>query len=184
MYFTVLYCELLYCIVLYCTVLYCTVLYCALLYCTVLCVTVLYCTVLCVTVLHIIKKDSTDCGLKAEFLFFFLLCVFVCVVCFSNPCLQHDHDIDTIRFLIYLKINIQYCISVWAVLLTSFCHSSTCIFTLSGTCPYSILYTPITWTDGHQLRSTLPYIRTDIPVVIVFRALGFISDKYVLFFTS
>lgn len=31
--------------------------------------------------------------------------------------------------------------------------------------------------DGHQLRSTLPYIRTDIPVVIVFRALGFISDK-------
>jgi DNA-directed RNA polymerase II subunit RPB2 len=34
--------------------------------------------------------------------------------------------------------------------------------------------------DGHQLRSTLPYIRTDIPVVVVFRALGFISDKDII----
>jgi len=34
--------------------------------------------------------------------------------------------------------------------------------------------------DGHQIGCTLPYIREDIPVVIVFRALGFISDKDVL----
>jgi DNA-directed RNA polymerase II subunit RPB2 len=34
--------------------------------------------------------------------------------------------------------------------------------------------------DGHQIRSTLPYIRTDIPVVIVFRALGFVADKNII----
>ena len=34
--------------------------------------------------------------------------------------------------------------------------------------------------DGHQIRSTLPYIRTDIPVVIIFRALGFISDRDII----
>lgn len=34
--------------------------------------------------------------------------------------------------------------------------------------------------DGHQIRSTLPYIRTDIPVVVIFRALGFISDKDII----
>lgn len=34
--------------------------------------------------------------------------------------------------------------------------------------------------DGHQIGATLPYIREAIPVVIVFRALGFISDKDVL----
>lgn len=34
--------------------------------------------------------------------------------------------------------------------------------------------------DGHQIRTTLPYIRVDIPIVIVFRALGFIADKDIL----
>jgi len=34
--------------------------------------------------------------------------------------------------------------------------------------------------DGNQIGCTLPYIREAIPVVIVFRALGFISDKDVL----
>eukprot|EP01034_Spumella_vulgaris_P042357 gene42357-52527_t len=34
--------------------------------------------------------------------------------------------------------------------------------------------------DGHQISVTLPYIREAIPVVIVFRALGFISDKDVI----
>ena len=34
--------------------------------------------------------------------------------------------------------------------------------------------------DGHQIGASLPYIREPIPVVIVFRALGFISDKDVL----
>jgi hypothetical protein len=31
--------------------------------------------------------------------------------------------------------------------------------------------------DGQQIRSTLPYIKTDIPVVVIFRALGFVSDR-------
>jgi len=31
--------------------------------------------------------------------------------------------------------------------------------------------------EGNQIRSTLPYIRTDIPVVIIFRALGFVTDR-------
>jgi DNA-directed RNA polymerase II subunit RPB2 len=34
--------------------------------------------------------------------------------------------------------------------------------------------------DGHQIRSTLPYIRIDIPIVIVFRALGLNSDKDII----
>ena len=34
--------------------------------------------------------------------------------------------------------------------------------------------------DGHQISGKLPYIRKDIPVVIIFRALGFISDKDVI----
>lgn len=34
--------------------------------------------------------------------------------------------------------------------------------------------------DGHQIRSTLPYVRTDIPVVIIFRALGFVADRDVI----
>jgi DNA-directed RNA polymerase II subunit RPB2 len=34
--------------------------------------------------------------------------------------------------------------------------------------------------DGHQIRCNMPYIRTEIPIVVVFRALGFISDKDIL----
>eukprot|EP01041_Mallomonas_annulata_P008908 gene8908-18435_t len=34
--------------------------------------------------------------------------------------------------------------------------------------------------DGHKIRSTLPYIRTDIPVVIIFRALGFVADRDII----
>ncbi len=33
---------------------------------------------------------------------------------------------------------------------------------------------------GHQISCTLPYIREAVPVVVVFRALGFISDKDIL----
>ena len=32
--------------------------------------------------------------------------------------------------------------------------------------------------DSRQIRSTLPYIRTEIPVVVIFRALGFVADRY------
>lgn len=34
--------------------------------------------------------------------------------------------------------------------------------------------------DGQQIRSTLPYIRIDIPVVVIFRALGFVSDRDII----
>jgi DNA-directed RNA polymerase II subunit RPB2 len=33
---------------------------------------------------------------------------------------------------------------------------------------------------GHQISCTLPYVREAVPVVVVFRALGFISDKDIL----
>ncbi|PNX63170.1 DNA-directed RNA polymerase ii subunit rpb2-like protein [Trifolium pratense] len=33
---------------------------------------------------------------------------------------------------------------------------------------------------GQYIRVTLPYIRTEIPIFIVFRALGFVADKDIL----
>ncbi|KJE98167.1 DNA-directed RNA polymerase II subunit RPB2 [Capsaspora owczarzaki ATCC 30864] len=33
---------------------------------------------------------------------------------------------------------------------------------------------------GNRIQCTLPYIKTDIPIVVVFRALGFVSDRDVL----
>nr|XP_043625222.1 DNA-directed RNA polymerase II subunit RPB2-like [Erigeron canadensis] len=35
-------------------------------------------------------------------------------------------------------------------------------------------------SSGQYIRATLPYIRTEIPIVIVFRALGFVADKDIL----
>lgn len=34
--------------------------------------------------------------------------------------------------------------------------------------------------SGQYIRATLPYIRTEIPIIIVFRALGFVADKDIL----
>lgn len=34
--------------------------------------------------------------------------------------------------------------------------------------------------NGGQIRAQLPYIRTDVPVVLVFRALGYTNDKAIL----
>jgi DNA-directed RNA polymerase II subunit RPB2 len=34
--------------------------------------------------------------------------------------------------------------------------------------------------EGNQIRTTLPYIRTDIPVVVVFRALGYVADRDII----
>ncbi|KAK1375316.1 DNA-directed RNA polymerase [Heracleum sosnowskyi] len=35
-------------------------------------------------------------------------------------------------------------------------------------------------SSGQYIRATLPYIRTEIPIIIVFRALGFVADEYIL----
>lgn len=35
-------------------------------------------------------------------------------------------------------------------------------------------------SSGQFIRATLPYIRADIPIIIVFRALGFVADKDIL----
>ncbi|KAI8551670.1 hypothetical protein RHMOL_Rhmol06G0204100 [Rhododendron molle] len=35
-------------------------------------------------------------------------------------------------------------------------------------------------SSGQYIRATLPYIRTEIPIVVVFRALGFVADKDIL----
>jgi DNA-directed RNA polymerase II subunit RPB2 len=35
-------------------------------------------------------------------------------------------------------------------------------------------------SQGNQIRITLPYIRVDIPVIVVFRALGFVADRDIL----
>ena len=35
-------------------------------------------------------------------------------------------------------------------------------------------------TIGQRIVATLPYIRQEIPIMIVFRALGFVSDRDIL----
>ncbi|PWA42188.1 RNA polymerase II second largest subunit [Artemisia annua] len=35
-------------------------------------------------------------------------------------------------------------------------------------------------SSGQYIRATLPYIRTEIPIIIVFQALGFVADKHIL----
>ncbi|CAL9155029.1 unnamed protein product, partial [Musa hybrid cultivar] len=35
-------------------------------------------------------------------------------------------------------------------------------------------------SSGQYIRATLPYIRADIPIIIIFRALGFVADKDIL----
>ncbi|KAH6785548.1 hypothetical protein C2S51_038003 [Perilla frutescens var. frutescens] len=35
-------------------------------------------------------------------------------------------------------------------------------------------------SSGQYIRATLPYIRTEIPIIIIFRALGFVADKEIL----
>ncbi|KAL5714269.1 DNA-directed RNA polymerase [Ranunculus cassubicifolius] len=34
--------------------------------------------------------------------------------------------------------------------------------------------------SGQCIKATLPYIRTEIPIIIIFRALGFVADKHIL----
>lgn len=34
--------------------------------------------------------------------------------------------------------------------------------------------------DGQALRATLPYVRSDLPILVVFRALGFVADRDIL----
>jgi DNA-directed RNA polymerase II subunit RPB2 len=43
-----------------------------------------------------------------------------------------------------------------------------------------IVITMLQGTSGQYIRATLPYIRADIPIIIVFRALGFVADKDIL----
>ena len=35
-------------------------------------------------------------------------------------------------------------------------------------------------TEGYQIRGQIPYIRDDIPIVIIFRALGFVADRDII----
>ena len=35
-------------------------------------------------------------------------------------------------------------------------------------------------SSGQFIRCTLPYIKKEIPIIIVFRALGFVADKDIL----
>lgn len=35
-------------------------------------------------------------------------------------------------------------------------------------------------SSGQYIRTTLPFIRTEIPIIILFRALGFVADKDIL----
>lgn len=41
-------------------------------------------------------------------------------------------------------------------------------------------YVQLQGSSGQYIRCTLPYIKSDIPIIIVFRALGFVADKDIL----
>jgi len=50
----------------------------------------------------------------------------------------------------------------------------------ASACVARLLHSPGTKMEPGCIRITLPYIRTDIPVFVVFRALGFVADKDIL----
>lgn len=52
----------------------------------------------------------------------------------------------------------------------SWCHSTSCLV-FQGVKKSAI---------GQRIVSTLPYIRQEVPIIIVFRALGFVSDRDIL----
>jgi DNA-directed RNA polymerase II subunit RPB2 len=35
-------------------------------------------------------------------------------------------------------------------------------------------------SNGQPIRSSLPYIKTDIPIIVIFRALGIVADRDIL----
>lgn len=45
---------------------------------------------------------------------------------------------------------------------------------------YIICGTWLQGSSGQYIRCTLPYIKKEIPIIIVFRALGFVADKDIL----
>eukprot|EP01114_Cavostelium_apophysatum_P011874 TRINITY_DN2641_c0_g1_i1.p1 TRINITY_DN2641_c0_g1~~TRINITY_DN2641_c0_g1_i1.p1 ORF type:complete len:1185 (+),score=293.58 TRINITY_DN2641_c0_g1_i1:150-3704(+) len=52
----------------------------------------------------------------------------------------------------------------------------------TGSRPTSTLYVKMMGgkSKGSQIRCTIPYIRVDVPVIVVFRALGFVTDRDIL----
>jgi DNA-directed RNA polymerase II subunit RPB2 len=50
----------------------------------------------------------------------------------------------------------------------------------ASSCVARLLHSPGTKMEPGVIRVTLPYIRTDIPLFVVFRALGFVADKDIL----
>lgn len=68
-----------------------------------------------------------------------------------------------------------------------FCEffSDNAILAKSIVATYKFLFTDVSMlkmqgSSGQYIRATLPYIRTEIPIIIVFRALGFVADKDIL----
>src|SRR3954468_7704945 len=45
---------------------------------------------------------------------------------------------------------------------------------------FILFFFPYQGSSGQYIRATLPYVRTEIPIIIVFRALGFVADKDIL----
>lgn len=45
---------------------------------------------------------------------------------------------------------------------------------------YEHLCSSFQGSSGQYIYATLPYIRTEVPIIIVFRALGFVADKDIL----
>jgi DNA-directed RNA polymerase II subunit RPB2 len=54
----------------------------------------------------------------------------------------------------------------------------------TGSRPTSTMYVKMlargSKTSGLSIRATIPYIRQDIPIIIIFRALGFVADRDIL----
>lgn len=81
----------------------------------------------------------------------------------SSKGVNENRCIFVFLFLFFLCYVLSHVLQMYFVPMSKFMH----FYSYQG-------------SSGQYIRATLPYIRTEIPIIIVFRALGFVADKDIL----